>query len=132
MSVLSDPISDFLTRIKNASRAAKEDLSAPHSKIKAEVARILQEEGYIWSFEVQPNDGKPQIHVKLKYQGKTPAITDVKRVSKPGLRHYVGVDDVPRVLGGLGITILSTPKGVMTGAKARKAKVGGELLAKVW
>lgn len=132
MSVLTDPISDFLTRIKNASRAAKEDLVAPYSKIKAEVARILQEEGYIWSYEVQPNDGKPQIFVKLKYQGKTPAITDVKRVSKPGLRHYVGVDDVPRVLGGLGITILSTPKGVMTGAKARKANVGGELLAKVW
>ncbi|WP_009963518.1 MULTISPECIES: 30S ribosomal protein S8 [Verrucomicrobium] len=132
MSVLTDPISDFLTRIKNASRAAKEGASAPYSKIKAEVARILQEEGYIWSYEVQPNDGKPQIQVKLKYQGKTPAITDVKRVSKPGLRHYVGVDDVPRVLGGLGITILSTPKGVMTGAKARKANVGGELLAKVW
>jgi small subunit ribosomal protein S8 len=132
MSVLTDPISDFLTRLKNASRAAKEESNAPFSKMKAELARILQEEGYIWSYEVLPNDGKPQIKVKLKYQGKTPVITDVKRVSKPGLRKYVGVDEVPRVLGGLGISILSTPKGVMTGAKARKAKVGGELLAKVW
>lgn len=132
MSVLTDPISDFLTRIKNASRAAKEDLSAPHSKMKVELARILQEEGYIWSYEVVPNDGKPQIKVKLKYQGKTPVITDLKRVSKPGLRRYVAVDEVPRVLGGLGISILSTSKGVMTGAKARRAKVGGELLAQIW
>lgn len=132
MSVLSDPISDFLTRIKNASRAAKEDLVAPFSKMKAELARILQEEGYIWSYEVLPNDGKPQIKVKLKYQGRTPVITDLKRVSKPGLRRYVAVDEVPRVLGGLGISILSTSKGVMTGAKARRAKVGGELLAQIW
>lgn len=132
MSVLTDPISDFLTRIKNASRASKEDLSAPHSQMKVELARILQEEGYIWSYEVLPNDGKPQIKVKLKYQGKTPVITDLKRVSKPGLRRYVAVDEVPRVLGGLGISILSTSKGVMTGAKARRAKVGGELLAQIW
>lgn len=132
MSVVSDPISDFLTRIKNATRAAKEELNVPFSKIKAEIARILQEEGYIWSYEVEANDGKPQIKVRLKYQGKRSVITDVKRVSKPGLRQYVGVDDIPRVLGGLGISIVSTPKGVMTGAKARKANVGGELLAYVW
>jgi len=132
MSVLTDPISDFLTRIKNASRAAKEESTAPFSKMKGELARILQEEGYIWSYELYAIEGKPQIKVKLKYQGKTPAITDLKRVSKPGLRKYVGVDEVPRVLGGLGISILSTPKGVMTGAKARREKVGGELLAKIW
>lgn len=132
MSVVTDPISDFLTRIKNASRAAKEELTAPFSKMKAEIARILQEEGYIWSYEVDANDGKPQLKVRLKYQGKRPVITEVKRVSKPGLRKYVGVDEVPRVLGGLGISILSTPQGVMTGAKARKANVGGELLAYVW
>lgn len=132
MSVLTDPISDFLTRIKNASRADKQELSAPFSKIKAEMARILQEEGYIWSYEVDANDGKPQIKVRLKYQGKRPVITDVKRVSKPGLRKYVGVDEIPRVLGGLGISILSTPQGVMTGSKARKANIGGELLAFVW
>lgn len=132
MSVVTDPISDFLTRIKNATRAAKEDLSAPFSAIKAEVARILQEEGYIWSYEVDANEGKPQIKIRLKYQGKVPAITDVKRVSKPGLRKYVGAGEIPKVLGGLGISIVSTPKGVMTGAKARKANVGGELLAYVW
>ncbi len=132
MSVLTDPISDFLTRLKNASRAAKEVTIAPFSGIKAEIARILKEEGYISAYEVKPNEGKPEIEVTLKYQGKTPAITDVKRVSSPGRRSYVSVDEIPRVLGGLGITILSTPQGVMTGAKARKAKVGGELLAKVW
>lgn len=132
MSVLSDPISDFLTRIKNASRAAKADLQVPFSKMKLELARILQEEGYIGAYEVLPNDGKPQISVQLKYQGRTPVITDLKRVSKPGLRRYVAVDEVPRVLGGLGISILSTSKGVMTGAKARRAKVGGELLAQIW
>lgn len=132
MSVVTDPIADFLIRIKNASRAAKAETIAPFSKIKAEIARILQEEGYVWAYEVLPNDGKPQIKVKLKYEGRTPAITDVKRVSKPGLRQYIGVDEVPRVLGGLGVSIVSTPKGVMTGAKARRAKVGGELLALVW
>src|ERR1700759_5546188 len=132
MSVITDPISDFLTRIKNATRALKEDTTAPFSQIKAEIARILQEEGYIWSYEVDTNDGKPLIKLKLKYQGQSPAITDVKRVSSPGRRQYVGVDEIPRVLSGLGIAILSTPRGVMTGSKARKQKVGGELLALVW
>jgi len=132
MSVVTDPISDFLTRIKNASTAAKEELSAPFSQMKAEIARILQEEGYIWSYEVEPNDGKPQLKLRLKYQDKRAVITNVKRVSKPGLRKYSGADDIPRVLGGLGISIVSTSKGVMTGAKARKESVGGEVLAYVW
>ena len=132
MSVVTDPISDFLTRIKNASRAVKEECVAPFSGIKAEIARILHEEGYISAYEVQPNNGKPVIQVKLKYQGKTAAITDVKRVSSPGRRQYVGSQEIPRVLGGLGISIVSTSRGLMTGAKARKAKVGGELLAMVW
>jgi small subunit ribosomal protein S8 len=132
MAVVTDPISDFLTRLKNASRAAKVEMTAPFSSIKAEIARILQEEGYVWSYEVVPNDGKPQIKIKLKYQGRTPAITDLKRVSSPGLRRYVAADEMPRVLGGLGISIISTSKGVMSGAKARRAKVGGELLATVW
>ena len=132
MSVVTDPISDFLTRIKNATRAQKEETTAPFSGIKAEIARILQEEGYIWSYEVNPNDGKPEIKVKLKYQGQTPAITEVKRVSSPGRRQYVAVDEIPRVLSGLGIAILSTNRGVMTGSKARKQKLGGELLALVW
>ena len=132
MSAVTDPISDFLIRLKNASRAGKPEALIPFSKIKAELARILHEEGYIWSYEVVPNDGKPQIKVRLKYQGRTPAITDVQRVSKPGLRRYIGCDEVPRVLGGLGVSIVSTSRGVMTGAKARRAKVGGELLALVW
>ena len=132
MSALTDPISDFLTRIKNATRAAKEETTAPFSRIKAEIARVLQEEGYIWSYEVLPNDGKPKIQVKLKYQDATPVITDVKRVSTPGRRQYVASDEIPRVLRGLGISILSTSRGIMTGAKARKQKVGGELLAFIW
>lgn len=132
MSVLTDPISDFLTRIKNATRSLKEDTTAPFSQIKAEIARVLQEEGYIWSYEVIPNDGKPKISVRLKYQDNASVITDVKRVSSPGRRQYVASDEIPRVLRGLGISILSTSRGIMTGAKARKQKVGGELLAFVW
>ncbi len=132
MSVASDPIADFLSRIRNASRAAKQELTAPFSKIKADIARILQEEGYIWNYEVVTGEGKPHIKVKLKYHGKTPVITDLKRVSSPGRRHYVGSAEVPQVRRGLGISILSTPKGLMSGAHARKQKVGGELLALVW
>ena len=132
MSVASDPIADFLSRIRNASRAAKQELTAPFSKIKADIARILQEEGYIWNYEVVTGEGKPHIKVKLKYHGKTPVITDLKRVSSPGRRHYVGSQEVPQVRRGLGISILSTPKGLMSGAHARKQKVGGELLALVW
>ena len=132
MAVLSDPISDFLTRLKNASRAGNDQFSAPHSKIKAEIARLLAEEGYIWSYEVDDSGAFPQIQVKVKFVDSTPALTDLKRVSKPGRRHYVGVDEIPRVLGGLGISILSTSRGLMTGHKARKENIGGELLAQVW
>ncbi len=133
MSVLTDPIADFLTRIRNATAAAKQDFSAPFSKIKGEIARILQEEGYIWGYEVVTSDAsKPQLKVKLKYQGKTGVITDLKRVSSPGRRHYVGFEEIPRVRQGTGISILSTPKGLMTGHRARKQKLGGELLALVW
>lgn len=134
MSVVTDPIADFLARIRNASRAAKQDFTAPFSQIKAEIARILQEEGYIWNYEVVTGEGKPQaeLKVKLKYHGKTPVITDLKRVSTPGRRHYVGHDEVPQVRRGLGISILSTSKGLMSGTSARKQKVGGELLALVW
>lgn len=132
MAVLSDPISDFLTRFKNASRARKDEFSAPYSKIKAEIAGILQQEGYVWSYEVVTTGKFPEIKVKTKFVDKTPALTDLKRVSRPGLRQYVGFDEVPRVLNGLGISILSTPRGIMTGHQAKKAKVGGELLAQVW
>lgn len=132
MSALIDPISDFLTRIRNASRAGKEEVLAPFSQMKAEIARILQEEGYIWSYEVDTTEKHPRLKVKLKYQGKSPVIRSLRRISKPGLRKYVSVDEIPKVLGGLGISILSTSRGIMTGAKARKSKVGGELLAFVW
>lgn len=132
MSLATDPIADFLTRIRNAMHAAKEDFSAPFSRIKADIARILQEEGYIWGYEVVTGGTRPSLKVKLKYQGKAPVITELKRVSTPGRRHYVGSAEIPRVRQGLGIAILSTPKGVMTGRQARKQNVGGELLALVW
>ena len=137
MAVLSDPISDFLTRLKNASLAGNEEFTAPCSNIKVEIARILQEEGYIWNYEVTGEGTKKQIKVKTKFtpQGK-PVVTDVKRrikrVSKPGLRIYASCEDLPKVMNGLGIAIVSTSRGVMTGAQARKQSIGGELLALVW
>lgn len=134
MAVLSDPIADFLTRFKNASMARKEEFTAPHSKIKTEIARILQEEGYIWGYEVQGEGKDKIIKVKPKFDSNTgkPVLTDVKRCSKPGRRQYVDSAEVPRVLNGLGIAIVSTSRGVMSGAQARKQNVGGELLALVW
>ena len=132
MSVVTDPIADFLTRIRNASSAAKTDLISPYSRIRAEIARILQEEGYIWNYEVLTGEGFPALKVKLKYDGKRPIITDLKRVSTPGRRQYAPHDAIPAVRQGLGISIVSTSKGVMTGARARRQKVGGELLAFVW
>lgn len=132
MGVISDPISDFLIRLKNASRAKNDHFTAPFSKMKVELARILKEEGYIWNYEVDTTGKFPVIKVTAKYVDGTPALTDLKRVSRPGRRHYVGAGDVPRVLNGLGISILSTPRGVMTGTQAKRENVGGELLAKVW
>ncbi len=132
MSVLSDPISDFLTRLKNASMARKEEFSAPYSKIKAEIARILQEEGYIWSYEVKTDGKFPEIRCKTKFVDDTPALTDVKRVSRPGLRSYKGAQEIPNVIAGMGISIVSTSKGLMTGHRAKKENVGGEVLAMVW
>jgi small subunit ribosomal protein S8 len=129
---MNDPISDYLTRIRNACSAQQEQVFIPFSKMKAELSRILQEEGYIWGYEVDTSNTHPRLKLKLKYQDKAPVIRKIDRVSKPGLRKYVGHDEIPRVLGGLGISILSTPRGIMTGAKARKANVGGELLATVW
>ena len=132
MAALSDPISDFLTRFKIATRAGKDDFSAPFSKIKADIARILKEEGYIWSYEVD-NDGVfPTLKVKVKYTNGVPALTDLKKESKPGRRRYVGVEDIPKILGGMGITILSTSSGLMSGHQAKKRNVGGELIASIW
>ncbi len=132
MAVLSDPISDFLTRFKNASRAGNDKFAAPFSKIKAEIARILKEEGYIWNYEVDTSGKFPQLQVKTKFVDGTPALTDLKKISKPGRRQYSGSQEIPRVLNGLGISIVSTSKGIMTGAQARRQNVGGEVLAYVW
>ena len=133
MAVLSDPIPDFLTRLKNASRAGNEPFTAPHSKMKGEIARILQAEGYIWNYEVDTSGKFPEITVKVKYSDSGVAVlTDLKRVSKPGIRRYVGAGEIPRVLNGLGISILSTSKGLKTGAQAKREKLGGEILAFVW
>ena len=132
MAVVSDPISDFLTRLKNATRAEKEVFTAPHSKIKEQIARILKEEGFIWSYETVEENGFQVIKAKPRYTGHTPALTDLKRVSRPGLRHYVGCQEIPKVLGGMGVAILSTSQGVMAGHTARKKNIGGELLALVW
>ncbi len=132
MAVLTDPVADFLTRLKNACRADLEEFTAPHSRLKVDIARILEEEGYIWNYEVVTTGKYPKIKVKVKYADGRPVLTDLKRISKPGRRHYVGSKEIPRVLNGLGIAILSTPKGVMTGSRARRQKLGGELLAYVW
>lgn len=133
MAVLSDPIADFLTRVKNAAYARNEFFTAPFSGIKAEIARILQEEGYIWSYVVEGEGKDKAIKVKSRFtpEGK-PVITDVKRCSKPGRRQYVRSAEIPAVMNGLGISIVSTSAGLMTGAKARKQQIGGELIALVW
>ena len=133
MAVLSDPIADFLTRVKNAGIARNESFSVPFSGIKAEIARILQEEGYIWSYEVKGEGKDKAIVVKNKFtaEGKS-IITNVKRCSKPGRRQYVPSAEIPTVMNGLGISIVSTSHGMMTGAKARKLQIGGELIALVW
>ena len=133
MAVLSDPIADFLTRVKNAGNARVEGFSVPFSSIKAEIARILQEEGYIWSYEIVGEGKDKAIKVKSKFtkEGKS-IITDVKRCSKPGRRQYVCSAEIPTVMNGLGISIVSTSSGMMTGAKARKLQIGGELIALVW
>ena len=132
MSNLSDPIADFLTRLRNAARAHRSDVSAPYSRMKEEIARILKREGYIAEFEVDTQSKPPQIKVTMKFVNRTSALTGLKRVSKPGLRKYVGSADIPRVLGGMGVSILSTSRGIITGREARKERVGGELLALVW
>jgi small subunit ribosomal protein S8 len=131
MAVLTDPISDFLTRFKNACNAGNEVFTAPYSKIKADIARILQEEGYLWSYEVV-TDTSTKLKLKPKYLDGRPVLTDLKRVSSPGRRKYVGFDEIPPVMSGLGISILSTSKGVMSGGSAKRQKLGGELIASVW
>ena len=127
----NDPIADLLTRLRKSTRVRKAELLVPYSRMKADISAILKKEGYITDFEVK-SEGKPQLRIVNKFAGKVPAITGLKRVSRPGLRRYVGAEDIPRVLGGMGISIISTPRGVLSGREARRQKVGGELLAYVW
>ena len=132
MSQITDPIADFLTRLRNGNNARKLEILVPYSKMKAEIARILKQEGYISNYEVDTTGHFPQIKVIAKFANRTSAITGLRRISKPGLRKYVGAGEIPRVLGGMGISILSTPRGIVTGREAKAQNVGGELLAYVW
>jgi small subunit ribosomal protein S8 len=133
---MTDPIADFLTRLRNAAKAQHQDVAIPSSGLKRELARILKEQGYIEAWEVRsPGPGYPgeQIVVTLKYtQERKPVISGMQRVSRPGRRTYVDHAHIPRIQGGMGTTIISTSKGVMTGHEARQQGVGGELVAKVW
>src|SRR5438067_3776948 len=132
MSQISDPIADFLTRLRNSGRALKPEVFAPYSKIKVEIARILKQEGYITNYELDTTGAHPRIKVITKVVNRAPAIAGLKRVSKPGLRRYVGAQEIPSVLRGMGTAILSTPRGILTGREAKKQNVGGELIAYVW
>jgi small subunit ribosomal protein S8 len=130
---LTDPVADFLTRIRNAHRARHQKLDVPASRLKSEIARILKEEGYIANFKGVEENGQQLLRVYLKYGPNNEAvIRDLQRVSRPGCRVYVGKDEIRRVQGGLGISIMTTPKGVMTGRQARREGVGGEILCEVW
>ena len=134
--MLTDPVSDYLTRVRNAIGAGHAELEVPASKLKVEMSRILAEQGYIDGYDVRPAEGGAagdRIHVRLKYtENRTSVISGLRRVSRPGQRTYVDAKHVPKVLGGMGTTIMSTSQGVMTGHDARKAGVGGEVVAQVW
>jgi len=125
---MTDPIADMLTRIRNAQMAEKVAVSMPSSKLKVSIAAVLKDEGYIDDFAVRENAGKAQLDIALKYYAGRPVIERIERVSTPGLRVYKGTDDLPRVMNGLGVAIVSTPKGVMTDRRARASNVGGEVL----
>jgi small subunit ribosomal protein S8 len=128
---MTDPIADMLTRIRNAQMIEKTSVTMPSSKLKVSIAEVLKDEGYIGDYAVRENGGKALLDIALKYYAGRPVIARIDRVSTPGLRVYKGKDDLPRVLNGLGIAIVSTPKGVMTDRKARASNVGGEVLCVV-
>lgn len=128
---MSDPIADLLTRIRNAQMVSKASVRVPSSKVKAAIAQVLQDEGYIDGFEVKNEDGKPVLEIALKYYAGRPVIERIERVSRPGLRVYKGSKTLPQVMNGLGVAIVTTPQGVMTDRKARAAGVGGEVLCYV-
>ncbi len=125
---MSDPIADMLTRIRNAQQAQKSSVAMPSSKLKVAIAKVLKSEGYIDDFAVSQSEGKAELGLSLKYYAGRPVIERIERVSRPGLRVYKGSDDLPRVMNGLGVAIVSTPKGVMTDRAARAARAGGEVL----
>ncbi len=130
---ISDPIADMLTRVRNASRARHTEVLVPASRTKREIARILIEEGFIASVHEEREGPAQLLRLELKYvDGKVPVVSGLKRISKPGLRVYAQKTDIPRVLGGLGVVIVSTSKGIMTGSQAKQAQLGGEILAYVW
>ena len=132
----TDPLADFLTTIRNAARASKSEIRVPWSRMRSDVAHILKNEGYVTEVEKVTDDkakaGKPELRVKLRGTGKSRAITQITRISKPGRRQYVGSSEIPRVLGGMGISVISTPRGVMAGHQAKKQNLGGELLLTVY
>jgi small subunit ribosomal protein S8 len=129
---VSDPIADMLTRIRNATRARHEEVVVPASKTKLAIARILKDEGFIDDFSEFQEGPRNLVKIRLRYVGKVPVVSGLKRVSKPGLRVYAAKTEIPRVLGGLGVVIVSTSQGIMTGTEARKGQLGGEILAYVW
>ena len=128
---MSDPIADLLTRIRNAQMVAKSTVSVPSSKVKVAIAQVLKDEGYIDGFQVKSEGGKSELEIALKYYAGRPVIERIERVSRPGLRIYKGRHDIPQVMNGLGVAIVTTPKGVMTDRKARQAGIGGEVLCYV-
>ena len=128
---MSDPIADMLTRIRNAQMVEKATVSMPSSKVKAAIAQVLKDEGYIDGFQVKTEDGKSQLEIALKYYAGRPVIERIERVSRPGLRIYKGAKAIPQVMNGLGVAIVTTPQGVMTDRKARAAGIGGEVLCYV-
>jgi small subunit ribosomal protein S8 len=129
---MQDPISDMLTRVRNAQMAGKKSVEMPGSKVKAALAKVLEEEGYIGAFDLDASSGKPRLSIELRYFEGKPVIAEIQRVSKPSLRRYMGKDDMKPVRGGLGVAIISTSRGVMTDRAARAAGVGGEVLCTVF
>jgi small subunit ribosomal protein S8 len=131
----TDPLADFLTTIRNAARASKSEVRVPWSRMRSDVAHILKNEGYVLEVEKVSDKaapGKPELRLKLRGSGKSRSITQITRISKPGRRQYVGSREIPRVLGGMGISVISTPRGVMAGHQAKKQNLGGELLLTVY
>lgn len=132
MSVVSDPVADMLTRIRNANKMRHKSLSVPASKLKLEITRILKDEGFIREYKYKEDNKQGQLTIYLKYIDKEKTIDNLKRISKPGLKVYVNKDEIPEVLGGFGIAILSTSKGVMTGKEALQRHLGGEVICYIW